>query len=152
ERRRSLARRPASCELRRPPAMAAAVTILGAGSWGSALAVHLARLGHRVTLWDRQPSRVDDLCRTRENAIHLPGVELPADVAAVASLAEACRAAQMIVFVIPSSGVRGLGEQVREVLDGEPIVVTAAKGVEQVSRLTMSAVLEAVLGPGHGAR
>jgi glycerol-3-phosphate dehydrogenase (NAD(P)+) len=132
--------------------MPAAVTVLGAGSWGTALAIHLGRVGHDVTLWARDAKLVDTLTRARENAVYLPGVTLPPAVRAVESLDDACTAPEMVVFVCPSGGVRSLAEAVRPLLRTRPLVVTAAKGVEQESGLLMSAVLTDVLGPDHHPR
>jgi glycerol-3-phosphate dehydrogenase (NAD(P)+) len=132
--------------------MASAVTILGAGSWGTALAVHLARLGHQVSLWARSGEFAAMLARAGENTAYLPGVPFPAGLTPTGSLEAACARAEMAVFVCPSSAVRGLAEAVRPLLRRSPVVVSAAKGVEQETRLTMSAVLDEVLGDHHRAR
>ena len=92
--------------------MASAVTVLGAGSWGTALAVHLGRVGHDVTLWARDANLVDTLARARENPLYLPGVTLPPNVRSVRRLEEACAAPEMVVFVCPSGGVRTLADAV----------------------------------------
>jgi len=130
----------------------ASVTILGAGSWGTALAVHLARLGRDVRLWARNAELAASLESARENALYLPGVPLPATLPATSDLREAATDSAMVVFVSPSSTVRGLAEAVRPHLDPDAVLVTAAKGVEQDTRLTMSAVLDDVLGHHHRAR
>ena len=130
----------------------ASVTILGAGSWGTALAVHLARLGRDVRLWARNAELAASLESARENAVYLPGVPLPATLHATSDLHEAATDSAMVVFVSPSSTVRGLAEAVRPHLDPDAVLVTAAKGVEQDTRLTMSAVLDDVLGHHHRAR
>jgi glycerol-3-phosphate dehydrogenase (NAD(P)+) len=130
--------------------MATAVTVLGAGSWGTALAIHLARLGHDVTLWVRDAKLADTLTQTRENPVYLPGVSLPPNLQPTNALGAACRGKEAVVFVCPSSGVRALAQAVRPLLDGRPLVISAAKGVEQDTRLTMSAVLEEALGETHG--
>jgi len=132
--------------------MASAVTILGAGSWGTALAIHLARLGHEVSLWARSTDFAAALAQTRENAVYLSGIRFPASLTPTGSLEDACVRADMMVFVCPSSGVRGLADAVRPFLRGQPLIVSAAKGVEQETRLTMSAVLQQVLGEDHGSR
>jgi glycerol-3-phosphate dehydrogenase (NAD(P)+) len=132
--------------------MASAVTILGAGSWGTALAVHLARIGHEVLLWARDAGLAERLRTARENAVYLPGVAFPETLVPGASLAEACARAEMVVFVCPSAGVRPLAEAVRPVLQGRPLVVSASKGVERETHLTMSAILEEVLGDAHRPR
>ncbi|HLY37630.1 MAG TPA: 2-dehydropantoate 2-reductase N-terminal domain-containing protein, partial [Candidatus Binatia bacterium] len=132
--------------------MGAKVTVLGAGSWGTALAVHLARVGHDVRLWARDADFAATLSAARENPVYLPGVPFPPTVTANGDLAEACTGSGMVVFVCPSSGVRPLAENLRPLLRHEPVVVSAAKGVEQETHFTMSAILEDVLGQNHRAR
>ena len=130
----------------------AVVTILGAGSWGTALGTHLARLGHEVALWARNPEFSAQLAAAGENAVYLPGVCFPPGLEPIASLAEACARAEMVVFVCPSSAVRGMADATRPHLRGDPLVVSAVKGVEQETHLTMSAILDQVLGDRHRAR
>jgi glycerol-3-phosphate dehydrogenase (NAD(P)+) len=131
--------------------MATRVAVLGSGSWGTALAVHLARLGHDVALWSRAPEFAATLSQTRENSVYLPGVAFPPSLRPTADLAEASGDTDLLLFVCPSGAVRALAQRVRPHLAGRPLVVTAAKGVEQDTRLTMSAVLTDVLGSPHGA-
>jgi glycerol-3-phosphate dehydrogenase (NAD(P)+) len=132
--------------------MASVVSVLGSGSWGTALAVHLARLGHEVLLWARNPAFADDLAAAGENRVYLPGVRFPSTLKPTASLEDACARGEMLLFVCPSTGVRGLAGTVRSLVRGKPLVVSAVKGVEQETRMRMSAVLEDVLGDGHGER
>src|SRR5262249_60003778 len=95
-----------------PPLSMAAVTVLGSGSWGTALAIHLARLGREVTLWARKPDFAAELRRARENAVYLPGARFPPTLRVEGSLDRACSAASVLVFVCPSSGIRSLAEAV----------------------------------------
>src|SRR5262249_4047814 len=94
----------------------ARVTGLGAGSRGTALAVNLARIGHEVRLWARQPDFARSIAAAAENEVYLPGVRFPANVAPTGDLGQACAASEMIVFVCPSSGVRTLAQTVRPFL------------------------------------
>jgi glycerol-3-phosphate dehydrogenase (NAD(P)+) len=132
--------------------MASVISILGAGSWGTALAVHLARIGHQVSLWARDPAFATALASASENALYLPGVRFPSSLRPTGSLAEACADADMLVFVCPSSAVRALANAVGPLLHGSPLVVSAAKGVEQETHATMSAILGEVLGERHRPR
>jgi glycerol-3-phosphate dehydrogenase (NAD(P)+) len=132
--------------------MGSAVSILGAGSWGTALAVHLARLGHEISLWARNGEFASTLQTSRENTAYLPGVRFPPSLRPTGSLPDACARAEMLVFVCPSAGLRSLGDAVQSLVVGGPLFVSAAKGVEQATRLTMSAVLEQVLGDQHRPR
>jgi glycerol-3-phosphate dehydrogenase (NAD(P)+) len=125
----------------------ATVAVLGAGSWGSALAIHLGRVGHEARLWARNPDTVARMARDRLHPSH-PAVELPASVTPTSDLAEACAGAEAIVVGCPSHAVRGLAASFAPVISPSALVVSTAKGIEASTRLTMSAVLEEVLaGP-----
>jgi glycerol-3-phosphate dehydrogenase (NAD(P)+) len=131
--------------------MSAAVTILGSGSWGTALGIHLARLGHEVSLWARSPEAAARLTASQENPSH-PGIRFPEKLRASADLPGVCAGAEALIFACPSHAMRGVAEQVRPLLRGRPILVSTAKGIEQDTSRVMSAVLEEVLGPGHSDR
>jgi len=128
----------------------AVVAMLGAGSWGTALGIHLGRLGHTVRLWARNPDLVATLSRDRAHHSH-PSVALPPELTATTDLSAACRGAEAIVVACPSHAVRGLADVIAPHVPAAALVVSTAKGIETSSRLTMSAVLEQVL-PGTLAR
>ena len=130
----------------------ATVTVLGGGSWGTALALQLARVGHSVRLWARDPAFVADLAAARENKVYLPGVPLPDAIQPTPSLADACSDSEMLVVVCPSKGMRPLADTLRQAVRGRPIFVSAAKGVEQGTHLTMTAILRQALGTEHAPR
>lgn len=125
------------------------VTVLGGGSWGTALALQLARVGHSVRLWARDATFVAELAAARENRTYMPGVPLPDSIRPTASLGDACADSEMLVVVCPSKGVRALADGLQQTVTGRPIFVSAAKGVEQGTHLTMTAVLSDVLGRDH---
>jgi glycerol-3-phosphate dehydrogenase (NAD(P)+) len=122
----------------------AAVAMLGAGSWGTALAIHLARAGHAVRLWARNPDVVAALSSDRAHRSH-PSIVFPAELTASADLAAACRDADAIVVACPSHAVRSMAGTFARHARPNALVVSTAKGIEVDSRLTMSAVLEQVL-------
>jgi glycerol-3-phosphate dehydrogenase (NAD(P)+) len=128
----------------------AAVTVLGSGSWGTALAIQLARTGHDVRLWARNAELAASIAGTRQNATYLPSISVPPNVRPTADLAEACAGSEMLLFVCPSTGVRAMATAIHGLIAERPLVVSAAKGVEQESLLTMSAVLDQVLGDRAG--
>jgi glycerol-3-phosphate dehydrogenase (NAD(P)+) len=133
---------------------AASLTIFGAGSWGTALAVHLAEAGRRVTLWARRAEAAEALRTTRENAPYLPGVALPEGVRVTSDLAEAARARRWVVAV-PSQAVRALAERLlpHAEAEGAPaLVVSLAKGIENDTLLTTTQVLADVFGEAVPAR
>jgi glycerol-3-phosphate dehydrogenase (NAD(P)+) len=129
-----------------------AVTILGAGSWGTALAIHLARLEHEVALWARNDEFARKLAADRENRVYLPDARFPPHLRPTGSLADACTGTDMVVVVCPSAGVRAMAEAMRPLLRPRAVVVSASKGVEGDTRMTMSAVLEDALGDQHRGR
>jgi glycerol-3-phosphate dehydrogenase (NAD(P)+) len=129
----------------------AAVAMLGAGSWGTALAIHLARLGHDVRLWARNADLVAEVERDRVHRSHKE-VPLPATLAATTDLPAACRDADAIVVACPSHAVRSMADTFQSHARPTALVVSTAKGVETDSRMTMSSVLEHVLDDQLAAR
>ncbi|MFP3939262.1 MAG: NAD(P)H-dependent glycerol-3-phosphate dehydrogenase [Thermoanaerobaculia bacterium] len=118
------------------------IGVLGAGSWGTALAVHLASPGgHRVRLWARREHLARRLARERENEDYLPGVELPPEVEATADLAALADCAPVLV-VVPSHGFRDVVRRfLREIPpDGALDLVSSTKGIETETSARMSQV------------
>lgn len=129
--------------------MTGRVAVIGAGSWGTALAVHLARVGHEVRLWARDPATVRDIHQRRANAIYLPDVHLPDSVVPTDSLAEALADAELVVCSIPSHGCRAVMRAAAPHLAKGAVLVSATKGLEAGSMLRMSEVLAQEAGDGH---
>ncbi|MDH4230084.1 MAG: NAD(P)-dependent glycerol-3-phosphate dehydrogenase [Nitrospirota bacterium] len=125
------------------------VAVIGAGSWGTALAAVLAGAGHRVTLWCREPTVADAINRERANTAFLPGAALPEGIRATADLAAAVAAARdLVVWVVPSQfSRRVLAEAAPALAAGVP-VVSATKGIEVETLLPVTGVFEEILGPG----
>src|SRR5262245_20193691 len=128
----------------------ARVTVLGSGSWGTALAIHLARIGQAVTLWARNLETAERLRAAGEHSKCHPGIAFPEGLGLSADLEEAC-AADAIVVSCPSHAVRSMGELIRPLLRPGALIVSTSKGIEQDTHLTMSDILEAVL-PEHATR
>lgn len=115
--------------------------VLGAGSWGTALAVHLATAGHLVRLWARDPAVVEELRSSRANEQYLPGIPLPEGIAPTASLEEALARARFVVVAVPSHGFRAVVSRATPFLR-EAVLVSATKGIEVDSLQRMSQVIE----------
>ena len=115
--------------------------VLGAGSWGTALAVHLAKAGHHVRLWARDGAFVEELRSTRANERYLPGIPLPNGIVPTASLEEALTAARFVVVAVPSHGFRAVVRRATPFLD-DAVLVSATKGIEVDSLQRMSQVIE----------
>lgn len=123
--------------------------MLGAGSWGTALAIHLARVGHDVHLWSRDPALAEELARDRTNAAYLPGLRLPERVTPGASLARALHQAEIVVSAVPSHGCRAVIKAAAPHLPTQATIVSATKGLEAGSLLRMSEVIAEEAGAGH---
>jgi glycerol-3-phosphate dehydrogenase (NAD(P)+) len=121
------------------------IAVVGAGAWGTALACHAARLGHRARLWAFEPEVADAVERTRENPVFLPGVRLPDAVRACRGLEEALAGADLAVLAAPSQHLRELSQRAAAHIGPEAVVVVAAKGIEESSLELLSTVLARTL-------
>lgn len=126
------------------------IAVLGLGSWGTALAVRLARQGHAVRGWEMDAAQRDALRREGVNTKYLPGLAFPPELAVVDTVADAVAGAEIALFVVPSFAVRETARSAREHLAGIP-VVSAAKGLEEGTRARMLQVLAEELGEDHPA-
>jgi len=122
------------------------IAVIGAGSWGTALADCLARNGHRVRIWSHESEVADSINDRHRNEAYLPGVELHDDLHATTDHAELLVGAGILVSVSPSEFVRGTIETARRYIEGRPLLVSASKGLELGTDLRMSEVLLQVLG------
>src|SRR5688572_3736371 len=125
------------------------VTILGAGSWGTALAVHLGRVGHDVRLWARDSALAADIDARRANAVYLPDVSLPANVSVTDSLEAALLDINLVVSAIPTHGCRSVMRAAAGHISPRAVVVSATKGLEGNTLLRMSEVIAQELGAAH---
>lgn len=127
----------------------ATIAVLGAGSWGTALAVHLGRVGHTVRLWVRDPALAAAMVAERVNGAYLPNIALPPGVRPTASIAEALDGVELVVAAIPSHGVRGVMQAARAEMRTRATIVSATKGLEARTLLRMSEVIAEELGEQH---
>jgi glycerol-3-phosphate dehydrogenase (NAD(P)+) len=127
------------------------VAVLGAGSFGTCLALLCARQ-HDVAIWARNPEIADAINRDRHNPRYLTDVELPENVRATADLAEATAGRELVICAVPSHGVRDVMSEASGRLDPGAIVLSTVKGIEVETGLTMHGVLEDVLEPVHHPR
>jgi len=126
--------------------LAERVLVLGDGSWGTVLALILARNGLETTLWSAFPEQTDELREHRENRRFLPGVELPEAMRFSADPYSAAEGADLVVSVVPTQYLRGVASRFEDALPGKLPVVTATKGLEVETFLTPSRILIDVLG------
>jgi glycerol-3-phosphate dehydrogenase (NAD(P)+) len=121
------------------------IAVLGAGSFGTCLAVLAAR-EHDVTIWARDPEVAAAIARERRNPRYLRDIELPGSIRATADLGEALAGRELVICAVPSHGVRSVLAEAARHLDGESILVSTVKGIEVETGMLMHQVLEDVLG------
>ncbi|GBE13615.1 glycerol-3-phosphate dehydrogenase [NAD(P)+] [bacterium BMS3Abin13] len=119
--------------------------VIGAGSWGTALAKLLGDKGENVQLWGHDPEHIASLALSRENKKYLPRARLPAAVRPTADLAAAVRDAQCVVMVVPSHAFRGVFAQLAPHLQADTLLVSAVKGIENSTLQTMTQVMQDTL-------
>ncbi len=127
---------------------AGAVAVVGAGSWGTGLAIHLGRLGKPVRLWARDTALAADIARRRENTRYLPGVWIPEGVDAMSDAQKALEMAAIVVVAIPSHGVEATLGAMTSSMSPSATIVSATKGLEPRRGWRISELL-GELAPGH---
>lgn len=124
------------------------VAVLGAGSWGTALAATLARGGAAARLWGRDVKVMDDIEQYRENKTHLPGIALPDGLRGIREMSHALAGADAALIVVPSRSLRPVSRQVASFASADLPIAVCAKGIEAETGLLMSQVVEEEL-PGR---
>ncbi len=137
------------------------ITLFGAGSWGTAMSVHLASAGRDVVLWARRPEVADEIRRTSHNPTYLPELLIPSSVYITTDLEKAAEASDLWGMAVPSQQLRGRAEHLRPHAHSGVRLVALSKGIENETLLTMSQVLDdvfesvpsdqigALYGPSH---
>ncbi len=121
------------------------IAILGAGAWGTALAISLARRGgHQVVLWCHSPTLAEQLTEVGENLPYLPGYTLPVDIFVTPDLPAAIFEADILVSVTPSQYLRETIAHIAPLLTRDQIILVASKGLEEKSLLRMSQVVASI--------
>jgi glycerol-3-phosphate dehydrogenase (NAD(P)+) len=131
-----------------PVTSRAVITVLGAGSWGTALAMLLARNGHTVQLWDRDTAHIHALREQRVNQRYLPGIELPEGVQPFDDMHSALQASDYILVVVPSAGFRDVLQKTRAHLGAAFNLIWASKGLEPGTGKFLHQIVDEEL-PGH---
>ena len=120
------------------------IAVLGAGSWGSVLAIVLVENGHEVSLWSNSQAQVDELNQKHTNVKYLPDLKYPEALKATTDLTAAVKDAQTVLFVVPTKVIRLVAKQLIEVLEklgSKPLIVHASKGLELGSHKRISEVI-----------
>ncbi len=134
------------------------ISVLGAGSWGTALAILLNNNGQDVILWSALQKEVDDLNKDREHKSKLPGVHIDEKILITSDLELAMKDRDVLVTAVPSSFTRATAHNMKEYITDGQIIVNVAKGIEEATLYTLSEVIEDELptanvtvlsGPSH---
>lgn len=134
------------------------IGILGGGSWGTALAISLAKKGYLVDMWLRDKKKCENIIKTRENVNYLPGVVIPENVGITDDLLEATTNKSVIVLAVPSHGVRSILDTIKENINKDQVLVNVAKGIENDTLDTVSQIAKEIVpdakyavlsGPSH---
>jgi glycerol-3-phosphate dehydrogenase (NAD(P)+) len=128
------------------------VAVIGAGSWGTALALVAARNRHQVKLWAREPAIATAINHARRNPFYLAGFELPTNIQATTSIEDAIEGAHFALLVVPSHAMREIVTRLRPRLRSEIVLVSAAKGVENSTLMRMEEVVADVLRESFAPR
>lgn len=118
------------------------VSVIGAGSWGTALAILLEKNGHQVTLWSHREEEAKELAKNREHKSKLPGVEIPEGIEIIGNLESALREKDVIVFAVPSVAVRSTAKKVAPYVKEGQLIVNVAKGIEETTLMTLTDIIE----------
>ncbi len=127
---------------------AAPSAIIGAGAWGTALAIHLARRGGRARLWARDPALAAEMRETGQNARYLPGLAIPPGVEVISEPATALAGTGIVIVAVPSEFVRAVVGTLAHAVPPGAIIVSATKGLEPERGGRISCLLSELL-PGH---
>lgn len=117
------------------------VAVIGAGSWGTALAIVAARNQHQVKVWAREPEVANQINRAHRNPFYLSEIELPANIHATTSVEDAIEGARFALLVVPSHAMREIVGSLRPSLTRDIVLVSAAKGVENSTLMRMEEVV-----------
>lgn len=122
------------------------IAIIGGGGWGTALALYLSRVGHPIRLWVRRQELVEEIRRTRENKVYLPGFKLPETLIVDCDPVRILEGVDTIISVVPSHTVREVFSRLKPHVRPGMAILSATKGIENETCLAMSSVISEVLG------
>ena len=134
------------------------IAVIGAGSWGTALAISLAESGHAVSLWTRRQEHAEAMKADGENKKYLPGIAFPETLTVADTMEAAIVGAELVMFSTPAQGFRSVLNQAKPYLTKDMVLVNVAKGIEQKSLKRLSEIAEEAVpgvkyvvlsGPSH---
>ena len=116
------------------------IGVLGAGTWGMALARMLHNSGHSVTVWSAIEKEIDEFSATRRHP-NLPGMEIPAGIGFTKDIKTVCTGKDVLLFAVPSPFVRATAQRAKPYIPMDQIIVDVAKGIEADTLLTMTQII-----------
>ncbi len=122
------------------------ISVIGAGSFGTALAKVLADNGHEIHLWSYEKETADEINQNRINSIFLPDIVLPVNIVASSSLEDVLKGSRFVLSVVPTQVVSSVWENGKNFLEKDAILVSASKGIEKKTHRIVSDILEGILG------
>ena len=134
------------------------IAVIGAGSFGTSLAMTLISKGHEVSIWGRKKSQMALMRDTLENPHYLPGIKLPKELRIVDEMSDAINGAEIVLFSVPAQQFRTVFEDAKTHMTGDEVIVNVAKGIEKGTLLRLSEVAKEIMpsvkyvtlsGPSH---
>lgn len=134
------------------------VAVIGSGSWGTAIGIHLSKKNIDVHIWSNDPNQIEELNSKRESPNYLPGIKIPQEIIFTSELEDCLKDAEFVVIAVPSHVVREVAKNISSYLNDSQIIINVAKGIENVTSLTMSQVISeeisnnkvvVLYGPSH---
>lgn len=123
------------------------VTVLGAGSWGTALAMVLTENGHDTLIWSHREDQANEINERHTNEKYLPNIQLPEKLTATSDIKSAVEHGEILVFAVPTKAIREVAGQVMNYLDKKVLIVHVSKGIEPNTLKRISEILEETLDP-----
>jgi len=125
------------------------ITVLGAGSWGTALSLVLAKNGNNVTIWDIREELINEIKETRINKVCFPDLVLPEKIGFESDIKESIKDSKVVVFAVASQAVRAVSETIKDILTEDQVIVNVAKGIENSTLMRSSEIVEEIFPNNH---
>lgn len=125
------------------------VSVIGAGSWGTAIAFVLAENGHDCLLWARRKEQADEINVSHENHAYLPNVKLPENLLATSNLEEASLHGEMIIIAVPTNAIRSVCAEINSIISEQKVIVHVSKGIEPNSLKRISELISEEISPSN---
>ncbi|CDF57850.1 NAD(P)H-dependent glycerol-3-phosphate dehydrogenase [Thermobrachium celere] len=118
------------------------IAVLGAGSWGSAISIHLAKKGYEVDVWDRNADLLNEINNNHTNTRYLKDIVFPSNIKGIHELKDCIEGKQVVIFAIPSHALRSVCELAKPFITKEQVLVSLVKGLENKTYKRMSEIIE----------